>query len=317
MPWRLFKIALALALMAALYYQLFVHTDARALFEAFQKELQWSRLPLLLLALGLAPFNWALETLKWREFTDSFSQESFLESYRAVLAGVAVSLLTPNRIGEYGGRMLLADRRHIWQTGISTLLGGLAQMIILFSAGILGLGWLGCNHFGWKTYHLLSVTFAGLIGTSLLLATFFRLRHLLPIIRWCVGARFWIKIRRPAVVLSVATDRQRWRALGWAFLRYTVYSLQYWLLMQVMGANVALVAGLAAIATIFLIQTGLPLPLLGVLAARAEIALWIWGRFNVNEISVLAATFGLFIINLALPALPGAIFIVKGKTKKH
>jgi len=78
-----------------------------------------------------------------------------------------------------------------------------------------------------------------------------------------------------------------------------------------MGVDVPFGAAFAGIATIFLVQTGIPLPLAGSLLARAEIALFMWGTFDANELSILAATFGLFIINLALPALLGAVFIVK------
>ena len=108
----------------------------------------------------------------------------------------------------------------------------------------------------------------------------------------------------------MGTTQQKLQAIAWAFLRYLTYSVQYWLLLQFFGIEVSVLEAFAAIATIFLIQTGIPLPLVGAFLARAEIALFIWGYFEASEISILAATFGLFIINLALPALLGALFIV-------
>jgi len=41
------------------------------------------------------------------------------------------------------------------------------------------------------------------------------------------------------------------------------------------------------------------------------LALFVWKNFEANEISILAATFTLFIINLSFPAFVGMIYIIK------
>jgi len=66
---------------------------------------------------------------------------------------------------------------------------------------------------------------------------------------------------------------------------------------------------LAGISTIFLIQSGIPIPpFLGVLA-RGEIGIVIWSLFEVNELSILTLTFLIWILNLVVPALLGLIVI--------
>lgn len=47
--------------------------------------------------------NWGLEAMKWRLLMKGLSTMTFFEAFRAVMAGVAFSLNTPNRIGEMGG----------------------------------------------------------------------------------------------------------------------------------------------------------------------------------------------------------------------
>jgi hypothetical protein len=86
--------------------------------------------------------------------------------------------------------------------------------------------------------------------------------------------------------------------------------------LQFFGIKVNLLEGFAGISSIFLIQTGVPLSAGLALLARGEIAVFVWSHFGANELSVLAATFGLFIINLILPALWGAIIIAKINTSK-
>ncbi len=310
------KAALLLLLFAALYWQVFARPDADLLWLQWQQSLHLTRWPWLLTALALMPLNWAFETLKWRQFTRVFSQMSFGQAYRAVLAGVALSLITPQRLGEYGGRALLSPVGQRWQMVVATLLGNFGQFIVLIAGGLGGFLWLAYNHLAWQTYLLYVAAIGIVIVIIALIFGFFHVQYVLPGIRAMVPVRIWKKLRRSLVLLRACPPRWRWSALGWATARYLTYATQYWLMLLFLGIDVPPEAAFASIATIFLIQTGIPLPLFGALLARAEIALFVWGQFDANELSILAATFGLFIINLALPALPGAIFIVRiNKTK--
>ena len=107
------------------------------------------------------------------------------------------------------------------------------------------------------------------------------------------------------------TRRQLAEALLLAFARYSVYCLQYYLMIRFFGISAPLIGALSGIATIFLFQATVPLPPVAALLARGEAALLVWAPFSANELSILGATFGLFILNLAFPALLGVMFIVK------
>ena len=71
--------------------------------------------------------------------------------------------------------------------------------------------------------------------------------------------------------------------LGFSLLRYTVYSVQYLLLLRFFGIDLPMLHGLASIGTIFLIQTSVPLPPISGLLVRGEVALHVWGYFQINE----------------------------------
>ena len=80
--------------------------NADELFLVFVKNMHDNDVGWLLLAVLLMPFNWALETEKWRQLTSNFEPISFGKAYKAIFAGVLFSVFTPNRVGEYGGRIL-------------------------------------------------------------------------------------------------------------------------------------------------------------------------------------------------------------------
>ncbi|MBK7873111.1 MAG: flippase-like domain-containing protein [Saprospiraceae bacterium] len=252
---KLFSQVLNLAIIALLLFilhrQVLAHQDFSAVIQIFKADFEWRRLPWLIVAIMLMPLNWAFETLKWQQFTNSFSKMSFWQSYKAVLAGVAVSLITPNRIGEYGGRVLLAERRHGWRIVVATLLGSFSQMIILFSAGLVGFLWFSYNHFGLKLYLLFGIGVLSVGIILLLIIVFFRIQAIIPLIHGLLGIQTWKRIRKQIIVLRMGTTHQKLQAIAWAFLRYLTYSVQYWLLLQFFGIGVPVLEAFAAIATIF------------------------------------------------------------------
>ena len=50
--------------------------------------------------------NWGFEARKWQLLVKPIQRMDFLTAYKSVLSGVTLSINTPNRIGEYGGRIL-------------------------------------------------------------------------------------------------------------------------------------------------------------------------------------------------------------------
>src|SRR3546814_9635332 len=59
--------------------------------------------------------NWFTESLKWQYLCLQFQPISLIKAIESVLCGLAWAVFTPNRIGEYGGRVLfLMPRKRIF-----------------------------------------------------------------------------------------------------------------------------------------------------------------------------------------------------------
>ena len=294
-----------------LYRQRIAGQDVQAMYRHFVAGLQTAHAGWLGLAILLMPINWLLESLKCQVFTRSFTQLTVWQHLRAVLAGVTFSLFTPNRLGDYLGRLLVIPEAHKGQVLVATLAAGYVQLIVL-----LVLGWLGALYFlptftalAWST--LAPFVFVGLGGTILLIILLLQVGQLLLFVKK------WPRIQRMAWVrhsINVARSydrRQITTALGWAVLRYSVYSVQYYCMLQCTGLDLAAAPALAGIATVFLLQTSVPLPPALGLLARGEIALFVWGVFGANDLSVLTASYGLFLLNLLLPGLWGLTTVIR------
>lgn len=307
----LLKLLVIVLLLAAIYYQVFARENAIDLWLTFREQLTLDRLPYLLLVIGLVPVNWGFETYKWRTLIRGFSDISFWKTYRAILAGITVSLFTPNRVGEVGGRVLLVKPENNWKAVIATLVGSLSQLIILLSVGFLGAIYFVFNYVQEEFNGLWWMMALGFLLVVILIYGFFNVKKIIPLAQK-IPYYHWLKKRFSDLKVLLHYDRRSlFIALLFSLFRYLTYSIQYFLILQFFGIDIPFFATISGIATIFLLQTSIPLPPVVGLLARGEIALGIWGIFTDLSLNILAASFSLFVINLTLPALIGAVFIVK------
>ncbi|MEL6923410.1 MAG: lysylphosphatidylglycerol synthase transmembrane domain-containing protein, partial [Bacteroidota bacterium] len=292
-----------------LYRQVFLRDNIEELYAAFRQNFTKVQLPWLVAAIVLMPVNWLLETCKWRVLIRNFSELSFGESFKAVWAGVTFSIFTPNRVGAFGGRILFVKPENNWKAIIATVVGSISQMLVLLGMGFLGLIWFASSHLQLDAIVLRSTFLLGLVMVGLLIFGFFNVDLIIPLAKRLPLVHHLRRFTKDLVVLRSYSSAELSQALGFAFLRYLTYCLQYYLLLRFFGIEVPLLAALAGIATIYLLQTSLPvMPLLGIFA-RVEIALFVWGIFSENDLSILASTFGLWILNVVTPALIGTVLI--------
>jgi len=306
----LIKLLVVAGLSWVIYKQIISRDNIDELWTTFLDSMNWSAVGWLIGAVLLIPINWAFETCKWQVLIREIEKLSFWKMYKAILAGVTFSVFTPNRIGEYAGRVLFVKPENNWKAVVATLVGSFSQLLVLLSAGLIGLIFFIYTFLELETYVLQGILFLGLALVALMSFCFYNIDLVVPIAKRLPMADYLRRYVKHVNVLRNYNSRELSKVIAFAFLRYTVYSMQYYLMLRFFGIEVALLTGLACIATIFLLQTSIPLPPLMGLFMRGEVALFVWGSFCSNELSILASTFSLWIINMIFPALLGAIFIV-------
>jgi hypothetical protein len=306
---RLLKLGITLALLWLIYGHLRQNAAAmhwEALTDTGRLQSKWH---LLLLAVCLMPVNWMLEALKWQQFMWMFHSLDFRTAVRGVLAGISVSLFTPNRVGEYAGRMLVLEPKAAWSTVAATILGSYTQWMILWMGGATGMFVLATHRqLGTPALRLLLWGFAlaaGIAASSLLWSPRKALRLLFVLPKGGLRKR----LLGALLPLRRFNGGMARRVLGLAALRYLVYGTQYFLLLQYMVMEIPLPEAIAGIAALFLVQTGIPLPPFAAFLARGELALLLWGRYTGEPTLLLGAAYGLFTLNLLLPALWGGLVI--------
>jgi len=106
-----------------------------AIKQSLQSPLLWN----LVAVIALMFVNWSIEAFKWKISVKKIQEISFFKAFRAVLSGVSFSVSTPNRVGEYLGRVLYMDAGNKLKSISITIVGSMSQLIITLLMGCIGL----------------------------------------------------------------------------------------------------------------------------------------------------------------------------------
>lgn len=294
-----------MVLLIALYVEFQSRKNLADIYHIFLQHFNsanWIHLAVVML---LMPFNWLIETLKWQPFLRQYDSISLKRAFYAVLAGISFALFTPNRVGEYAGRLLYVAPENHWKSLIINAVGGIAQYLVLLTGGVLGGLWFAAHFLQWDQSDIQTITVFAALALAVLYYIFFNIRRIVPIARRLPWLRRLKPYLRDVVLLEQFRRRDLLLVLFWSAARYLIYSTQYVLLLHFFSIQTGFWGAYAGVATIYLLQTIVPLPAIAGLLVRGNLAVFVWGFFGGNELSSLAATFVLWIINLILPALVG------------
>jgi len=276
----------------------------------FTGNLKW----LLLLALALMLVNWGLEARKWQLALRNLQHLGFLKAFKATFTGSTMASFTPNRTGEYVGRILYIQEGKRLQAISLTLICSMAQLQITLYAGLIGL-WFFKRSFGsvvddpYSDVLWMNMLFYGVLAAAVLLTIFyFRLSWLIKLIhRWGVAPNFV----RYITVLEECNATILLRILSLSGMRYLVFALQYYLLFTVFGVEVNWWQTLQSVSVLFLVLAILPsFTFLTDLGIRWKAGIEIVQLYSSNTVGIFAAAFTIWLVNLIIPALIGSLLIL-------
>ncbi len=274
---------------------------------------EWNTSKILFLSVVflLMIFNWTIEAQKWRLLLVGTEKFSLWKSLQSVLTGVAVSVITPNRIGEYMGRILYLRNVHKIQGITVTIIGSFAQLIITGFLGLIGVAYyiLNVQNFSWLTILFI----ASLLFFTFLTYLFFNLHKLLD---WTKGIKFFRKLRIYLEIVKRFNQRQLIKILLISTGRYLVYTLQFILLLKFFLVDINNVILLCTVWLIFWIMAILPTIAIAEIGIRGETALFFLAPLSTNHLGIVSSTFMLWFINLIIPSLIGCLFVYKMKLYK-
>lgn len=265
--------------------------------------------------------NWGIEARKWQLLVVHVQRFSFIRAFKSVLSGCSISMLTPNRIGEYGGRVLFLKEEHRIK-GISlTIIGSISQLLVTMVMGCLGLIFL--RYFSHNDSNALSVLphfwgdvliYFSMACTIVLFLFYIRIGWL---VRLMEKVPAFNKVVRHISVLDEFEWKQLVQLLSLSLLRYIIFVLQYVLLLQIMQVGIDAWLSFWLIAVFYLVMAVAPTIGFLELPLRAKASLELMQLYSTNTLGIQTAALGMWCINLVIPAIIGSILILGIKIVKE
>lgn len=277
---------------------------------AFDSRAAWK----LAAVFGLMMVNWGIEARKWQVVITRLQPISWLKCLKAIFTGTTLAFFTPNRMGEYMGRVLYIDEGKRIQAVSLTLVCSMGQLLVTLVLGVTGLIVIRAVLISQQSgadsivFWLNAVLYASALAAGFLTLLYFRLSWL---IRWVEKIprieRFVGYIR----VLDNFNATILLRILSLSLIRYLVFVIQYYLLFEVFRVELNAWQVFWSVTVVFLVLAIVPtIALFTELGVRWKTSVEVVQLFSGNVVGILASSLAIWIINLVIPALIGSLLIL-------
>ncbi|MAN58838.1 MAG: hypothetical protein CMC08_03260 [Flavobacteriaceae bacterium] len=255
--------------------------------------------PILFVFFLLAALNWLAEIAKWQTACLPVRKLTFREAAQQSLAALALSLATPNRIGEYGAKAYFFEKKLRKKILLFTFLGHKAQLFITLLFGLTAIFILIPRYGIRLSWPMITVTVIAL-GIS----TFFlyKFRNW----KWNKGGLSLKKIGRYVFHLPISLPLS---LLGLSLVRYLCFSVLFWLLLGYFGAPVNFAVAYPLVCAMYLMASIVPTLFWLDVVIRGGVAVWLFSLVGVPELPVLATVLAMWVLNMVAPALIGSFFV--------
>ena len=270
---------------------------------------------LVVLALLLVPLNWGLEAWKWWRLARHLEPVSFRRSFRAVLVGLTLGFVTPNRVGDYAGRIMELKSRRLDALG-AVFLGRYCQLVATVAAGTLGLLYFLLRFYlvGYPAAQIGVVVLTMVINLAVLLPLY----HSELLVAAVQAIRPLRRFSRYLAVMPTYPARLLTDVLLISGLRYLVFGVQFGLLLLAYGVQTAVGPAAAAVAGTFLLKSLVPsLNALADVGVRELSATHLFGLLGQPALPVLSASLSLWVLNIAVPSAVGLVFVLRLKVRRQ
>lgn len=265
--------------------------------------------------------NWGIEAKKWQLVSKKVQRLNYFVAFKAVLSGVTLSLNTPNRIGEYGGRILYISEGNRIKAISLSIAGSISQLIITLLMGCGGLVFILLTKqsgpepiMGLSFFWIKILLFISAFASVFLIIVYFRLSWLIKIIEKIPPV---VKYAHYISVLEDFHAKELLRLLFLSFFRFMVFVIQYILLLQVLKVELTWIEGFWIISILFLVLAIVPSFAIADLGIRGKFSIELLSLYSANTIGIIGTTFGIWFINLFIPAIAGSILILSVKIFKE
>ncbi|GAA4246182.1 lysylphosphatidylglycerol synthase domain-containing protein [Winogradskyella damuponensis] len=255
----------------------------------------------------LSSFNWFFEILKWQNLVKTIKHISFKAALEQSLGGHTASLITPNRIGDYGAKAMYFTKTLRTRIVLLNLLGNMTQMIVTTIFGLMGCI-LFVSHYQIDVNYYNAVRFVAILiilGSLITLGVKqkrFKIKgySLVAVIDFIKS----ITLKIHAITLCLSS------------IRYLIFSFQFYYLLTVFGIDVDYTKAMVVITSMYFLASIIPSISIFDVIIKGSIAVFLFGYLEVNELTILSITTLMWLFNFVIPSIFGSYYVLNFKLPK-
>ena len=317
----IFNYGLAPLLLVLIGYHLVHQLYARPSFESdilsIKSHLIRNGITLLMLAFLFMFLQWLTEAFKWKVLMSSSMYLNWLTSLKMIFTGLSFSFVTPFKSGEFIGRIMYlpAHKRAIGTA--YTFYSSIIQFSIYSLLGTTALWLLDLDNTLFKVP-------ASFISTILLLKSlspliplgcmlFFIAKR--PFINFFLSFNLFKSIKPLAQEFLSIKSRQTILIFVLTITKCSIFIVQYWLIFKWLGIELSLLQVFIGVSIMIFILALTPTLSFIEIGLRWEFSYLIFSVFTNNLIGVTIGTTIVWFLNIVLPAVIGAIWLLLSRRK--
>ncbi|MDO9038055.1 MAG: lysylphosphatidylglycerol synthase domain-containing protein [Lutibacter sp.] len=259
---------------------------------------------LLLLLLLFTDINWILEIFKWKTLASFEKKITFFDAYIQCFASLTASVITPNRIGEYGAKALYFESKLRKKIMALNLMGNLSQLTVTIFFGIFGIFFLISNfEIGLFTFNTSNfILFLNILLILYLIGNNFGITKKLT----ALTRKIFRYLKELPLIIHLKT-------MAYSLLRYLVFSHQFYFLLRLFEVETDYFTLINLIFCTYFLASVIPSLAILDWAIKGSVAVVVFGFIGLNPLTIVAVTTFMWLLNFAIPALLGSIFVLNFK----
>jgi hypothetical protein len=281
----LLKIGFSITALFFLWHQ----QQLRLLIEGDYHHLNYSFVLLILL---MSLTNWFFEIKKWQKLVKNVQTIDFQEAFKQSLTAFSLSLLTPNRIGEFGAKAVFFKKTIRKKILWLSIAGAWAQLSMSLFFGVLALVYVLMKNIPFHALDFVSSTKIWSAGIVIIIIVFI--------------LSFYRK--------KINVSRQiRKDAITYSFIRFLIFSLQFVLLLRFFQVSNSYAILFSGVFLIYFFTALIPVLSLFDWAVKGSVAIWVFNGLQIQNQAIIQVVGIMWLLNFFIPFVLGWWLIIKYK----
>jgi hypothetical protein len=252
--------------------------------------------------------NWGLEAVKWQKLIERVEKISIWRSVESVFCGLTWAVFTPNRLGEFGGRVFFLSPKRRVVGVVAMAVGNIGQLVLTNVFGAIAVCVFVYRFIPVSIPLFLLICIGSMAFIAFFVIFYFNIRWLNNLL---LSIKFTRKYQKFYAVLARYSKAELSSILLFCLARYLVFTSQYVLMFLWLIPSLQFTDILLFVPILFFVQSILPSLDLLDWGVRSFTALFFFNYITTEKAAVVACITSIWLLNIIIPAILGSYFVFK------